>query len=91
MKQYVATFSTSCKFFFITVSFCVLHVIISICSLAETFRPFSQIMYYDFTRFSVLEIVYENYYYEQLATIRTLIRTWIQFAEMHFVVAFWET
>ena len=48
-------------------------------------------MYYDFTRFSVLEIIYENYYYEQLATIRTLIRTWIQFAEMHFVVAFWET
>ena len=35
---------------------------------------FSQIMYDGFTRFSVLQIMYENYYDEQLAKISTCVK-----------------
>ena len=35
---------------------------------------FSQITYDDFTRIVILQIVYENYYYEQLAKISTWVK-----------------
>ena len=35
---------------------------------------FSQITYDDFTRFTVLQIMYKNYYHEQLAKIRTCVK-----------------
>ena len=65
-------FSTSYKVF-LTVFHCVWHVIISICSLTETLS-FSEIKYNDFTSFSVLQIMYENYYYEQLAKASSCVK-----------------
>ena len=35
---------------------------------------FSQITYDDFTRFSILQIMYENYYHAQLAKISTCVK-----------------
>ena len=53
-------------------------------------------MYGNFTRFSVLQITYENYYYEQLTTINLCkihdrCISWIHFAEIYFAAVFWET
>ena len=71
------------KLFLLTVtsiSRCVWDVVISICSLAETFKyfktfkPFSQIFNEDFTRFSALQILYENCYYGHLDKIRTFVK-----------------
>ena len=35
---------------------------------------FSQITSYDFIRFAILQIIYENYYHEQLAKISTCVK-----------------
>ena len=86
-RKYHLTYETVCLKlslllvkFFNTISNCVWYVFVSLCSLAETFkyfktfRPFRQIMYNDFTHLSVLQIMYENYYYEQLVKIITFVK-----------------
>ena len=62
--------------FFNTVSCCIWHVIIRIYSLAVIVKciNFSQIMYNDFTQFSIVQTMYENYYHEQLAKISTFVK-----------------
>ena len=51
-------------------------VIINMYSLAKIVKyiNFGQITYDDFTRFSILQIMYENYYHKQLAKISTSVK-----------------
>ena len=81
MKQYVWCFSTSCivlfNFFYPSVRLACWHQHMQFgwyFQLLQNFRPFSQIMYNEFTRFSVLQIMYERYYYQELTKIRTFVK-----------------